>query len=207
MPRPRKLSDILHMGAGTEKFHEQLAHIRVLREWEDVVGPKIAKVTRPSSFRNGTLTVGVRGAVWKSEIDYLKDGIVAALNERLGRSFIANLRLTSAYLPAKGAKPAEEEAPTFPKDDGVRLRSGQMRKIAHAVAAVTDLTLREAIAAAWGSKKRLDERKRIAGWHPCRACGQYEISHAGVCRACAIDISGPWVPSGGFDLGVEGKSG
>jgi hypothetical protein len=183
MARPRRVAELLYKGIGGEAFQDRLAQVRVLREWGEVVGPRVAQVTRAVSVRNGVLTVAVCGAVWKAEIEFLKHDILAAINARLGREGVSGIRLTSGYRGRERKEPAARE-----EDREVRVGSRERRRIEHAVAQVSDTDLRAALAAAWLSKKRLDERKRQAGCRRCRSCGEYGTWRAGVCQACAIDI-------------------
>ena len=188
MARPSRVSDLLYAGVGGEKFQERMAQFRVMREWGAVVGQRIDKVSRPVSFKNGTLTVAVRGAVWKSEIDYLKDEIAATINHRMGKTVLTGIRLTTSF---KGVTPnvIENEAKATSDENAVVLGSRDKRRIAYAVSTITDEKLREAISKTWESKKRLDERRRLAGWKSRRSCGQFDAWTAGICRACALDIN------------------
>jgi hypothetical protein len=194
MARPSRVSDLLYAGIGGEKFQERLAQFRVMREWGAVVGERIDKVSRPVSFRNGTLTVAVRGAVWKTEIDYLKGEIVDTINHRLGKSVLTGVRLTTSF---KGIKADIADPVAASADESqIVLRGRDKRRIGHAVASISDDTLREAITKAWESKKKLDERRRLAGWRSCRSCGQFDAWTAGICRACALDINAMPAPHG-----------
>ncbi len=51
--------------------------------WQEVVGERIAGVSRVTDFHNGTLYVQVRSGAWRSELTMLNDSILAKLNQRL----------------------------------------------------------------------------------------------------------------------------
>jgi hypothetical protein len=188
MARPKRITDILYSGIGGEGFQERLAQMRVLREWAEVVGPRVAQVTRATAIRNGVLTVAVRGAVWKAEIEYLKQEITDALNRRLGREAVAGIRLTSGYRERTRRESDRSGERETPDSGEARISSRQRRRIEHAVSIVSDPELRGALMAAWEAKKGLDELRRKAGWKQCRACGEYDAWRGGMCRACALDV-------------------
>jgi predicted nucleic acid-binding Zn ribbon protein len=196
MARPRHISDILYTGIGGERFQEHLAQVRVLREWEGVVGPRVARVTRALAVRNGVLCVAVRGAVWKAELEYLKDDIIAAVNERLGRAAVQGIRLTSGYRDEKRpeAQTTHEGSPSESKP--ARVGARERRRIERSVSIIGDPRLRGALQAAWESKKGLDETRRQAGWKRCRACGEYGAWTSGICRACVLDMMATAPPGG-----------
>lgn len=52
-------------------------------EWVPVVGPEVARRTRPVGVQNGELLVEVQGAVWMGHLAVLRQGVMEALNRRL----------------------------------------------------------------------------------------------------------------------------
>ena len=52
-------------------------------EWTAVVGPEVARRTRPVGVRDGELLVEVQGAVWMGHLAVLRQGVLEALNRRL----------------------------------------------------------------------------------------------------------------------------
>lgn len=51
--------------------------------WQEVVGERIAGVSRVTDFHRGILHVQVRSGAWRTELTMLHDSIVAKLNKRL----------------------------------------------------------------------------------------------------------------------------
>jgi predicted nucleic acid-binding Zn ribbon protein len=61
--------------------------------WDAAVGPTIARHARPLRLRRGTLVVGVDGAAWMQELQFLKHELRARLNARLGRPVVRDVFL------------------------------------------------------------------------------------------------------------------
>ena len=71
---------------------------RALGHWAEVVGPRAAARSRAVAFEAGVLVVEVEGAVWMSQLGYLKRDIVSGLNDRLGGRVVTEIR----FVPAPG---------------------------------------------------------------------------------------------------------
>ncbi len=65
---------------------------RVQKIWERVVGPAIAASARPTSERDGILTVTCTAAVWAQELDLMSSELIPRLNTALGAQDIRELR-------------------------------------------------------------------------------------------------------------------
>ena len=67
-----------------------------VREWDDVVGPRLARHTKALAFRDGTLSVEVEGSAWMHEMGFLRRDLIRRLNERLGDALVRDLRFVVA---------------------------------------------------------------------------------------------------------------
>lgn len=89
-PAPRPLSVAL------DRFAEALAPAstlaRVQQVWEDTAGTAIAASARPTSERDGVLTVTCDASVWAQELDLMGGALVARLNAALATDAIRELR-------------------------------------------------------------------------------------------------------------------
>ncbi len=65
---------------------------RVQKIWERVAGPAIAASARPTSERDGILTVTCTAAVWAQELDLMSSELIPRLNTALGAQDIRELR-------------------------------------------------------------------------------------------------------------------
>lgn len=81
----RRLIDYLGVG-------ERLADQRVVEIWPEIVGEKIAAVTRARSIKFGVLTVEVVNPSWRQELSYMAPDILAKLNRTIGHSLVKKLK-------------------------------------------------------------------------------------------------------------------
>lgn len=72
-----------------ERFKEQ----EVIELWPSVVGNTIASKTQELFMNRGTLYVRFSSAVVKNEVMMVKEGLMAALNERLGMVVVKEIIL------------------------------------------------------------------------------------------------------------------
>jgi predicted nucleic acid-binding Zn ribbon protein len=63
----------------------ELAGQGALQRWEEVVGDRIAGVTRARAISRGTLFVEVRSSAWLSELNLMRRDIMARLNAGAGK--------------------------------------------------------------------------------------------------------------------------
>ena len=73
-------------------LEEGLLGWRAVREWEQVVGARIARHTRAVAFRDGSLQVEVDGSAWMQELGFLKRDLVRKVNRHLGRRLVQDVR-------------------------------------------------------------------------------------------------------------------
>ncbi len=96
--------------------------LALFRVWAAEVGDAIAARAEPAAFRDGVLSVRVRGAAWMQELQFAKEEIRARLNRRLGAElvrdvyFVAGGGETARARPAR-ARPAPAPAPGPPPAD------------------------------------------------------------------------------------------
>jgi len=72
-------------------MHLQLARTRVLEDWAERVGERIAQVARPKSVADATLFVEVRSSGWLMELDLMKRDILRKINEGRGEASIEKI--------------------------------------------------------------------------------------------------------------------
>lgn len=125
---------------------------RLETEWEELVGPKVAKHTWPdldAGVRNGVLWIDVSSAVWLQELNLLKPKLLASMVQRFGDPcpfrelrfrLAGRYRREQVQLRARRPPPPPPRPPPTPA-------SGQARQqILDDVARVEDDDLREIIA-------------------------------------------------------------
>ena len=65
---------------------------RAVQEWQEVVGPRVARHTRAIAFRDGVLQVEVEGSAWMHELGFLKRDLVRKINGHLGSRLVRDVR-------------------------------------------------------------------------------------------------------------------
>jgi predicted nucleic acid-binding Zn ribbon protein len=128
---------------------DEIRRQRVLTEWADLVGPKIAARTRPFGITDRTLVIEVASSAWVQELTMLRPQILLGLIERLGNPrLFDDIRFRPAGrdgprpMPTRPRGRPEQAAPPEP----VAATGVARENIVREVEAVDDLELRELIA-------------------------------------------------------------
>ena len=69
----------------------EMARARVLEEWAQCVGERIAQVARPRSITESTLFVEVRSSAWLMELDMMKRDLLRSINQGRGAARIEKI--------------------------------------------------------------------------------------------------------------------
>ncbi|HLG18851.1 MAG TPA: DUF721 domain-containing protein [Bdellovibrionota bacterium] len=64
---------------------------RIQRAWEAVVGYELYERTFPKLIRGSTLVISVENAAWAQHLSLMKDELLGAIFERVGKRF-SNIR-------------------------------------------------------------------------------------------------------------------
>jgi len=123
---------------------------RVITEWTELVGPRIAQRTRPDRIADRVLWIEVATSAWLQELNLLKPQLLKGLLERLGEPALFDdlkLRLAGGPRRAIAAPPRGRRRPAPAPLPPPRPATGAAREaIVREVAAVDDEELRELIA-------------------------------------------------------------
>lgn len=111
--------DAMASTLGRLGLSEQAQRLRIAQHWSAAVGARIADRTLPHAFARGVLTVKVASSAWQNELTFLKEDIIARLNELLGQRLVRDLKVVSGHLGSSAgrrgappARPTAEEAST-----------------------------------------------------------------------------------------------
>jgi predicted nucleic acid-binding Zn ribbon protein len=80
----RSASDAVTAVLALHGISDQVRAGRVLTEWSDLVGPKIAQRTRPEGVTDRTLWVEVATSAWMHELNLMRPQLLEGLIQRLG---------------------------------------------------------------------------------------------------------------------------
>lgn len=92
-----------------------LEFARIDALWEQIVGRRLWRVSRPTELRRGTLTIWVTEPVWVDSMMYMKSRIISQVNEAMGRHTVSNLKIVQKSgifrQPPGELKKVEDEPP------------------------------------------------------------------------------------------------
>ena len=81
---PKRLGDLIPALLEKLGLAQGLHDRRVLERWAQIVGPKIADVTVAERIRDGRLWVSVSHPVWRNELVFMRQELIAKINGDLG---------------------------------------------------------------------------------------------------------------------------
>lgn len=147
---PRSARDAIGAALAFRGITDQIRAQRVIEEWSDLVGPKIASRTRPDGVYERVLVVEVASSAWLHELTLLKAPILAGLVERLGAPQLFDdlkFRLTGRGRPsARATRTASGRSRPAPRQLPPPATGLAREQIVREADAVDDLELRELIA-------------------------------------------------------------
>ena len=85
--RPQLVGDLVSSFLNRAGIAPKVEAATALTEWDALVGPQIAAVTRPRRVSEGTLFVAVATSAWMMELDLMKSDLLRRVNagKREGR--------------------------------------------------------------------------------------------------------------------------
>jgi len=115
---PESLGDVLSSLLKNRGWDKIVRERRIFEIWDEAVGGPIARNAQPDRIERGVLIVRVRSSSWAQEMTYMKERVIARLNEKLPRPLVTDMRFIQGTIDAterKRAKPEREK--TRPKRD------------------------------------------------------------------------------------------
>ncbi|MCK5147808.1 DUF721 domain-containing protein [bacterium] len=76
----KSLNVVLHKFFKDHGIEESLKRHSVMRDWEEIVGQRIANVTTPHRVSNGILFVRVKSDAWRHELLFHKAKILQTIS-------------------------------------------------------------------------------------------------------------------------------
>ena len=67
---------------------------RVLEEWDQIVGEKVAAHCRPVSFEGGVLVVSASSSAWAAQMRAITPQLITTIEEHVGAHVISELTVT-----------------------------------------------------------------------------------------------------------------
>lgn len=94
--RPARVGSLVDGMLERLGIRDRVEKAKTAGRWEDIVGPHIAKVSRASRVRGGTLFVEVAGAAWMTELAMMRRTLLRRLNEDRDRGRIEKIVFVQA---------------------------------------------------------------------------------------------------------------
>jgi hypothetical protein len=142
--------------------------------WAEIVGADNARNSHPVQVTGDTLIVVTTSSLWSTQLSYLSEEILVALQARLPRAGIGRVRFRVGKLPVRRNSSQSAPARVVPAGDAPHTHE-PARDAAEALE-----RFRSSVGAA-------ERAKRAAGWKECAGCTALIAPDAGpLCTPCAI---------------------
>ena len=92
MAKPDQLGNVLENALKATNMQIDLSLQRLWRQWDDLVGPAIAKNARPAAIKGKLLLVNVSSAPWMQQLQYLKNDLMEKLNAAFDTPIVKDIR-------------------------------------------------------------------------------------------------------------------
>ena len=91
---PQGIDTVLKKVLGNLGWNAGMSAGRVLEEWDDIVGERLATHCRPVSFEDGVLVVSASSSAWAAQLRMLTPQLITTIEERVGSHVISELTVT-----------------------------------------------------------------------------------------------------------------
>ena len=95
------LNELLGSLLGDLGVEDKIAECRAQLAWEKAVGPSLARYAHPLRVHKGCLEVAVPSSVWRSQLSFMQNDIVARINDEVGREIVRELKLINRQSATK----------------------------------------------------------------------------------------------------------
>jgi len=100
--KPRKLGEVITAWLSSSGLEKGLGKGQLLDEWESLVGPRIAAVSRPVDVRGETLLLEVEDPAWRTELSMMQERLLETISERQGLPRIRRIRFIASVMSRDG---------------------------------------------------------------------------------------------------------
>ncbi len=88
---PEALSKVIDLAFRRFGLSGEINKYKFVLHWEDIVGPEIAKRSKPEYLKGSTLVIKVTDSAWSQELSFHKTVIIARLNAFLGKAEVSDI--------------------------------------------------------------------------------------------------------------------
>ena len=91
---PQGIELVLKKVLGNLGWNAGMSTGRVLDEWDEIVGERLATHCRPVSFEDGILVVSASSSAWASQLRMLTPQLITTIEEHVGSHVVPELKVT-----------------------------------------------------------------------------------------------------------------
>jgi predicted nucleic acid-binding Zn ribbon protein len=91
---PQGIENVLKKVLGNLGWTAGMNTGRVLEEWDEIVGERLATHCRPVSFEDGVLVVSASSSAWASQLRMLTPQLITTIEEHVGAHVVSELKVT-----------------------------------------------------------------------------------------------------------------
>lgn len=93
-----KIGTILGETLENSGFKKRLMEAQIFLNYSRLVGEKIARISKPTFFRNSTLFIGVESPVWAHQLHFLKKDIMDKLNMLFKEPLVKDIKFQVSHI-------------------------------------------------------------------------------------------------------------
>jgi hypothetical protein len=157
--------------------------------WPEAVGADVARRTRTSTFRDGSLTVVTPSSAWSHQLTFLAPTIVERLQASCPGVAVRRLKFVVATGRSRALLAREQHSNAVPRSRGqARPQEAGTAQAGSADASLDSGTdarddLEGVLARLRAQQRQLDARRARDGWLRCSTCGRWSPTQR--CEPCA----------------------
>lgn len=87
-----KISTLLKKTIKRSGYEKKILEAQIFIHYSQIVGEKIAMVSKPSFFKNGMLFIGVENSTWSNQLYFLKNDIISKINLKLSKQLVKDIK-------------------------------------------------------------------------------------------------------------------
>jgi predicted nucleic acid-binding Zn ribbon protein len=91
---PQGIETVLRKVLGNLGWNAGMNAGRVLEEWDEIVGERIAEHARAVSLEDGVLVVSASSSAWASQLRMLTPQLITAIEQHIGSHVVSELKVT-----------------------------------------------------------------------------------------------------------------
>ncbi len=179
---PGVLAELIRKMHSGGRIREAMA----MAHWAEAVGPRAAQSSRAERVQNGVLHVCTKSAAWSQELSLHKVRILRAMNERVGKGVLTDIRFRASGFKAPPPPPEPEFIPTEQELAAHPPNPEEAAGIAAAIATIEDPKRRARVASALTHQINLRRWRLAHGWRACPICNSLYRGDGNRCQLCTI---------------------